>query len=98
MRIFKGQVTPKGVPSVRGDINTEGIIREVHIYGQSLKLGEIGKIGQHKGLGKWLIEEAEKIVKKSKIKKLSIISGIGVREYYEKLGYKLEDTYMVKEI
>ena len=98
LRIFKGQVTPKGVPSVRGDINTEGIIREVHIYGQSLKLGEIGKIGQHKGLGKWLIEEAEKIVKKSKIKKLSIISGIGVREYYEKLGYKLEDTYMVKEI
>jgi elongator complex protein 3 len=40
----------------------KAIIREVHVYGQSLKLGEIGKNSQHIGLGKWLISEAEKIV------------------------------------
>src|SRR3989339_103874 len=75
------------------------IIREVHVYGQSLNLGEkIKDVAQHQGLGKWLIEEAEKITKENKISKLSIISGIGVREYYRKLGYKLEDTYMVKEL
>jgi len=90
LRIGEG-ATPKGVPSVVGDVNTEGIIREIHIYGQSLKLGEEGKISQHKGLGK-------EIVKENKIKKLKIISGIGVREYYKKLGYKLEKSYMVKSL
>jgi elongator complex protein 3 len=80
-------------------LSKEGaIIREIHVYGQSLKLGEKGKLSQHKGLGKWLIQEAEKITKKNKYKKLKVISGIGVREYYKKLGYKLEGTYMVKEL
>ncbi|MCK5043433.1 tRNA uridine(34) 5-carboxymethylaminomethyl modification radical SAM/GNAT enzyme Elp3 [Candidatus Pacearchaeota archaeon] len=73
------------------------IIREIHVYGQALKLGEKGKTSQHRGLGKWLMEEAEKIVKKNKVKKLSVISGVGVREYYKKLGYKLDKTYMVKK-
>ena len=75
------------------------IIRELHVYGQALKLGEPGGIGQHTGLGKWLLEEAEKIVAKNKISELKIISGVGVREYYKKLGYKLENgegEYLVK--
>jgi elongator complex protein 3 len=74
------------------------IIRELHVYGQALKLGEEGKIGQHTGLGKWLMNEAEKIVKKAGIKKISVISGVGVRPYYRPLGYELEESYMVKEI
>ena len=74
------------------------IIRELHVYGQALKLGEKGKISQHRGLGKWLMQEAEKIVRQNKIKKLAVISGVGVREYYKKLGYKLEESYMVKNI
>ena len=76
----------------------KAVIRELHVYGQALKLGEKGKISQHKGFGKFLIEEAEKISVKNKSKKISIISGIGVRDYYKKLGYKLEDTYMVKNL
>jgi elongator complex protein 3 len=79
-------------------IKKKAIIREVHVYGKSLELGERDKGAQHKGLGKWLIMEAENIVKKKKIDKLSIISGIGVREYYRDLGYELENTYMVKEL
>ena len=79
--------------------NKQAIIREVHVYGQSLNLGEKVKgVSQHQGLGKWLIEEAEKITKENKISKLSIISGIGVREYYRKFGYNLENTYMVKKL
>ena len=78
--------------------NGNAIIRELHIYGQALKLGQKGKISQHKGFGKLLIEEAEKISVKNKSKKISIISGIGVRDYYKKLGYKLEGTYMVKSL
>ena len=95
--------------------NNKSVIREIHVYGKSLKLGEKGILGQHTGIGKWLMNEAEKIVRhhgrtpknfkkkfllraKKKIEKLSVISGIGVREYYKKLGYKLEESYMVKKI
>ena len=79
--------------------DNSAIIRELHVYGKALKLGEKSRIAtQHKGIGKWLMTEAEKIVKKKKINKLRIISGVGVRDYYRKLGYKFENTYMVKEM
>ena len=61
-------------------------------------LGEKGKRSQHLGLGKQLMEEAEKISKKNKCKEIKVISGVGVREYYRKLGYELDDDYMVKVI
>ncbi len=76
--------------------NKEAMIRELHIYGKALKLGEEGKISQHKGLGKWLMNKAEEISKKQGCKKISVISGVGVREYYKKLGYELEGEYMVR--
>ncbi len=66
--------------------------------GSELDSGSPSKI-QHRGLGKKLISEAERIIKKEypEMKKIAIISGVGVREYYKKLGYKLEKTYMVKK-
>ncbi len=74
-------------------------IRELHTYGQQLSIGQKNnKDIQHRGLGKKLILEAEKICKKNKIDKLAVISGIGVRGYYRKLGYRLENGYMVKKI
>lgn len=76
-----------------------GIIREVHTYGLALGVGKRGKKDvQHEGLGKRLIKKAEEIVKKEGLKKVAVISGIGAREYYQKLGYKLEGGYMVKRI
>lgn len=57
-----------------------------------------GKKIQHAGLGKRLMIEAEKIAKKKGFKKIAVISGVGVRGYYKKLGYKLRDSYMVKEL
>ena len=74
-----------------------GIIRELHVYGQALKLGARGDT-QHRGLGKRLIKKAEEICREKKIGKLKIISGIGVRDYYKKLGYKLDGTYVVKNL
>jgi elongator complex protein 3 len=65
-------------------------VREVHVYGPALKLGIEGKISQHKGLGKWLMTEAEKIAKKKGREKIRVISGVGVREYYRKTGYRLD--------
>ncbi len=80
--------------------NKQAIIREIHIYGQALKIGEKAKeLGQHKGLGKKLLKQAEKITKENKIFELKIISGAGVRQYYKKLGYKLDEQgYMIKEL
>ncbi|HUS51259.1 MAG TPA: tRNA uridine(34) 5-carboxymethylaminomethyl modification radical SAM/GNAT enzyme Elp3 [Candidatus Paceibacterota bacterium] len=82
--------------------NNNAIIRELHVYGKSIEIGKKGKLAsQHKGLGKKLLKEAEKIVKKVGIKKLKIISGVGVREYYSsKLNYHLdkEGIYMIKSL
>lgn len=75
------------------------IIRELHTYGQALPLKKQDKkASQHKGLGKKLIKKAEAIAQSLAIKKMAVISGIGVREYYSKLDYKLENTYMVKSL
>ncbi len=76
----------------------EAMVRELHVYGQALDLGIKGKISQHMGIGKLLMEKAEEIIKEKGIKKLSVISGVGVREYYKKLGYNIEGFYMVKKI
>ena len=78
-------------------ITGQAIIREVHTYGQALAIRQLaeGNI-QHSGLGKKLIERAEKIAKTKSFKKISVISGVGVRDYYCQLGYHLADTYMVK--
>ena len=85
----------------RGNVGqyNQAIIRELHVYGQALKLGEKNKTAsQHKGFGKWLMNESEKIAQKNKCKKIFVISGVGVREYYRKLGYVLEGGYMRKEV
>lgn len=74
------------------------IVRELHVYGQSLKLGEKGEKSQHKGYGKLLMLEGEKIAKAAGYKKIAVISGIGVREYYKRIGYELVGEYMVKRI
>jgi len=77
-------------------LKNSAIIRDLHTYGQLVPITEKGKAPQHKGLGKKLIKEAEKITKKEfGLNKITVISGIGVRNYYRKLGYKLKDTYLV---
>lgn len=79
--------------------NKKAIVRELHVYGKSLNLHEENENAtQHKGFGKKLLDKAEKITQKNKIKTLSIISGVGVRNYYKKFGYTLEDTYMIKRL
>ena len=77
----------------------KAFIRELHVYGRALAIGEKAKkLGQHKGFGKQLLKKAEELARKSRIKELKIISGIGAREYYKKLGYKLDKDkiYMAK--
>ena len=80
-------------------LENSALIREVHTYGQVVPLDKDILAPQHIGLGKKLMIEAENISKNEyNLKKIAVISGIGVREYYKKLGYKLENTYMVKHL
>lgn len=74
------------------------LIRELHVYGTVKKFGEEGDQSQHVGFGKRLMTEAERIAKENNYKKIAVISGVGVREYYKKLGYHLDGSYMVKSI
>lgn len=73
------------------------LIRELHVYGSATAIGEIGVV-QHKGIGKRLMQKAEEIAMQNGKDKIVIISGIGVRGYYRKIGYNLEGTYMVKKV
>jgi len=75
------------------------IIREIQTFGEVVPIGAKKIAPQHRGLGKKLIKEAEKIVKKEfGLRKIAVISGVGVRDYFKKLGYRLKTTYMTKEI
>lgn len=76
------------------------LIRELHVYGQMQKIGHNKEdLWQHKGYGAELLKEAEKIASNEFGKnKLSVISGIGVRDYYRKLGYSRDGPYMSKKI
>jgi len=78
-------------------IQSSAIIRELHVYGQLVSRGN-AKRTQHSGLGKKLIKKAEEISIVNNYQKISIISGVGVRNYYRKLKYRLSETYLVKNI
>jgi elongator complex protein 3 len=80
------------------ELNGAAIIRELHTYGEITPIGKIGSQVQHFGLGKKLIAEAEKICRQKKIGKIAVISGIGVKDYYRKLGYKQIGTYLAKNL
>tara|TARA_Y100000310_G_C20134577_1_gene557392 strand:- start:70 stop:576 length:507 start_codon:yes stop_codon:yes gene_type:complete len=82
--------------SLRQEITKDSaIIRELHVYGKATNIKKEGKV-QHKGFGKQLMQKAESICKSNKKTKLLVISGIGVRGYYKKLGYKQDGPYVSK--
>ncbi|MBI4359586.1 MAG: tRNA uridine(34) 5-carboxymethylaminomethyl modification radical SAM/GNAT enzyme Elp3 [Candidatus Jacksonbacteria bacterium] len=95
----KNQLTP---------LKNTAIIRELHTYGQlvpiqkrpGLLYGNRSLHTQHKGLGKQLLLKAEGIAKEEGYDTMSVISGVGVRGYYQKRGYELDEKwgYMVKKL
>lgn len=84
--------------SLRKEITPKtALIRELHVYGQSAILGKKGSV-QHRGIGKQLMQEAESIAKNYYKNKMVIISGVGARQYFRKLGYQKQGPYMVKSM
>jgi len=84
-------------PTANKYLRNCSLIRELHVYGQLQPLGSLGQI-QHRGLGQALLAEAEKIAKQHGWQKMAVISGVGVRNYYRKFGYRLNHTYLIKAI
>lgn len=80
-------------------LHSAALVREVHSYGSEVSVGDEAGSGQHRGLGKKLLLEAERIARDEwKLKKITIIAGVGTREYYRKFGYELRVTYMTKKL
>ncbi|MCX6786049.1 MAG: tRNA uridine(34) 5-carboxymethylaminomethyl modification radical SAM/GNAT enzyme Elp3 [Candidatus Komeilibacteria bacterium] len=79
------------------ELSNASLVRELHTYGKLVSVTNKTKSRlQHRGFGKRLMKIAEELTLKNGLKKIAVISGIGVRPYYKKLGYRLEGTYMVK--
>ena len=77
------------------------LIRELHVYGIMVSHNSKDKTKtQHNGIGKKLLQTAEYISLLNGYRKIAVISGVGVREYYNKRGYNLEteNNYMIKKI
>jgi elongator complex protein 3 len=81
------------------DLDGSAIIREVHIYGQSLPVGaEEEGAAQHMGLGGRLIEKAESLARSAGFDRLAVISAIGTRYYYLRQGFRRGELYLVKDL
>ncbi len=81
------------------DLKDAAIIREVHVYGQSLGVGkEQDGAAQHIGLGTQLIEHAAMLAKEAGYAHLAVISAIGTRRYYAGRGFKMGESYMVRAL
>ncbi|KAJ3654672.1 hypothetical protein Zmor_013846 [Zophobas morio] len=84
-------------PELRGKCS---VVRELHVYGSVVPVSDRNvKKFQHQGYGSLLMEKAENIaINEHKSDKIAVISGVGTRNYYRKLGYELEGPYMVKSL
>ncbi|XP_022450677.1 elongator complex protein 3 isoform X1 [Delphinapterus leucas] len=76
------------------------IVRELHVYGSVVPVSSRDPTKfQHQGFGMLLMEEAERIAREEHGSgKIAVISGVGTRNYYRKIGYRLQGPYMVKNL
>ena len=81
------------------DLDGAALIREVHVYGQSLPVGAEKKgAAQHAGLGTRLLEEAERIAVARGFKRMAVISAVGTRGYYLRRGFERGELYLTKNL
>lgn len=84
----------------RPELDDAALVRELHVYGPLVSIGHSpgNREWQHRGYGEELLREAEEMAKSSGFTKLAVISGMGVRPYYRRLGYERDGPYMSKSI
>ena len=96
LRLRKCSSTHTFRPELTGQQTS--LVRELHVYGLAVPIhGRDKSKFQHQGYGTLLMKEAECIARDEHgSTKVSVISGVGVRSYYERLGYYLDGPYMSK--
>ncbi|KAF4531942.1 hypothetical protein B566_EDAN006634 [Ephemera danica] len=82
-------------PELKGGVS---VVRELHVYGSVVPVSARDPTKfQHQGFGALLMEEAERIAREEHgAHKLAVISGVGTRNYYRKIGYELDGPFMSK--
>ena len=81
------------------DLGGGALIREVHVYGQSLPVGaEKDGAAQHAGLGTRLLQEAERVARINGFKRMAVISAVGTRGYYLERGFERGELYLMKTL
>ncbi|MFH5799359.1 tRNA uridine(34) 5-carboxymethylaminomethyl modification radical SAM/GNAT enzyme Elp3 [Haladaptatus sp. CMAA 1911] len=86
---------------VRHELDAAAVVRELHVYGSEVTVGAASEDTQHqhRGYGRKLMAKAEEIAADAGYDKVSVISGIGAREYYRnKLGYHQDGPYVSKQV
>ena len=86
-------------PPLTPELQDAAMLREVHVYGQSLRLGEAAEgVAQHAGLGTRLLEEAADLARQAGYARLAVISATGTRDYYRRRGYVDGALYQWREL
>lgn len=82
------------------ELKNVALIRELHVYGKTIAVNNASETNssQHIGFGTRLLLEAEKIAFEFGYKKIAVISGVGVREYYRKRGYSDGEYFLIKNL
>jgi elongator complex protein 3 len=100
--LLRMRIQSRSIPSLISEIDGNlAIIRELHIFGPEVPLSQQkSEAAQHKGLGKALLREAERIAADEfKARQMVILSGVGARDYYRtEFGYCSRGDYMVKRL
>ena len=78
--------------------SNEAMIREVHVYGKVAAISKAGESAQHFGLGRQLVEKACEMAEAAGYAKMHVISSVGTREYYRKLGFADGELYQTRKL
>jgi len=99
--LLRLRVQPRSVGALGRETGPCAVVRELHVYGPEVPLNQQDSFAaQHKGLGRALLQEAERITRDEfGIPALFVLSGVGAREYYRSgFGYHLRGDYMFREL
>ena len=100
--LLRLRIQDKPITNLRQETSgNTAIIRELHIYGPEVPIKEQNiAAAQHKGLGKTLVKEAERIAREEfQAAQITVLSGVGAKEYYRsEFGYRAQGDYMVKAL
>jgi elongator complex protein 3 len=100
--LLRMRIQAKSVPALRQESNGNlALIRELHVFGPEVPLSQQKpEAAQHKGLGKALLREAERIADEEfQAQQILVLSGTGAKEYYRsEFGYSSKGNYMIKKL